>query len=41
MEDLSETLGVLAAWDGDGTTDYGLVYHDPRLPALGLRKRLA
>src|SRR5262245_12350008 len=37
VEDLSETLGVLAAWDGDGTTDYGLVYRDPRLPALGLR----
>jgi tRNA-modifying protein YgfZ len=37
VEDLSETLGVLAAWDGDGTTDCGLVYRDPRLPALGLR----
>jgi len=37
VEDLSEILGVLAAWDGDGTTDYGLVYRDPRLPALGLR----
>jgi folate-binding protein YgfZ len=37
VEDLSETLGVLAAWDGEGTTDYGLVYRDPRLPALGLR----
>jgi folate-binding protein YgfZ len=37
IEDLSETLGVLAAWDGDGTTDCGLVYRDPRLPALGLR----
>ena len=30
-------LGVLAAWDGDGTTEYGLVYRDPRLPALGVR----
>jgi tRNA-modifying protein YgfZ len=37
VEDLSETLGVLAAWDGEGTTEYGLVYADPRLPALGLR----
>ena len=32
-----ETFSVLAAWDGDGTTEYGLVYRDPRLPALGLR----
>jgi folate-binding protein YgfZ len=37
VEDLSETLGVLAAWDGDGTTECGLIYRDPRLPALGLR----
>jgi folate-binding protein YgfZ len=37
VEDLSEALGVLAVWDGEGMTDYGLVYHDPRLPALGLR----
>jgi tRNA-modifying protein YgfZ len=37
IEDLSQTLGVLAAWDGDGTTKYGLCYADPRLPALGLR----
>jgi folate-binding protein YgfZ len=36
-EDLSEVLGVLAAWGGAGDTDYGLVYADPRLPALGLR----
>jgi folate-binding protein YgfZ len=36
-EDLSETLGVLAAWDGEGDSEYGLVYRDPRLPALGLR----
>ena len=40
VEDLSAMLGVLAAWDGDGTTDYGLVYRDPRLPALGLRAML-
>jgi folate-binding protein YgfZ len=36
-EDLSATLGVLAAWPGEGTTRYGLSYADPRLPALGLR----
>src|SRR5215471_310266 len=40
VEDLSETLGVLAAWDGTGTTEHGLVYADPRLPALGLRVML-
>src|SRR5215212_9653103 len=40
VEDLSETLGVLAAWDGDGATECGLVYRDPRLPALGLRVML-
>jgi folate-binding protein YgfZ len=40
IEDLSETLGVLAAWDGSGTTDQGLVYPDPRLPALGCRVML-
>jgi tRNA-modifying protein YgfZ len=37
VEDLSETLGVLAIWDGDCATEYGLCYADPRLPALGLR----
>jgi tRNA-modifying protein YgfZ len=37
VEDLSEILGVLAAWDGSGTTAIGLAYADPRLPALGLR----
>jgi folate-binding protein YgfZ len=36
-EDLSEVLGVLAVWDGSGDTDYGLVFADPRLPALGQR----
>ena len=36
-EDLSESLGVLAAWDGNGQTECGLVYGDPRLPALGQR----
>jgi tRNA-modifying protein YgfZ len=37
VEDLSETLGVLAIWGGAATTEYGLCYADPRLPDLGLR----
>jgi folate-binding protein YgfZ len=37
VEDLSETLGVLAAWDGAGSTKCGLCYADPRLAALGMR----
>ena len=37
VEDLSETLGVLAIWGGHAATEYGLCYPDPRLPALGLR----
>jgi tRNA-modifying protein YgfZ len=37
VEDLSEILGIAAAWNGDGTTTLGLCYADPRLPALGLR----
>ena len=37
VEDLSETLGVLAVWEGSGSTEYGLCYADPRLAALGLR----
>src|SRR5450755_4177704 len=40
VEDLSVGLGVLAIWDGDGTTEYGLCYRDPRLPALGVRVML-
>jgi folate-binding protein YgfZ len=40
VEDLSATLGVLAAWDGSGTTEYGLCYADPRLSALGMRVML-
>jgi folate-binding protein YgfZ len=39
-EDLSEVLGVMAIWDGQGTTKYGLVYPDPRLPSLGQRAML-
>jgi tRNA-modifying protein YgfZ len=37
IEDLSEALGVLAAWDGSAAGALGLAYADPRLPALGLR----
>jgi tRNA-modifying protein YgfZ len=40
VENLSDSLAVLAVWDGEGTTEYGLVYPDPRLPALGLRVML-
>ena len=46
IEDLTEILGVIAAWDGQGTTKdcttkQGLCYADPRLPALGLRIMIA
>ena len=37
VEDLSETLGVLAIWGGAADTEYGLCYGDPRLPELGTR----
>jgi folate-binding protein YgfZ len=37
IEDLSEVLGVMAAWEGDAVTEYGLCYRDPRLPELGRR----
>jgi folate-binding protein YgfZ len=37
VEDLSETLGVVAIWDGGAATEYGLCYRDPRLAPLGLR----
>jgi folate-binding protein YgfZ len=40
IEDLSATLGVLALWDGAGDSEYGLVYPDPRLKALGARMML-
>jgi folate-binding protein YgfZ len=36
-EDLSEALGVMAVWDGQGESGYGLCFGDPRLPALGMR----
>jgi hypothetical protein len=37
IEDLSEKLAVLAIWDGDGKTEFGLCFADPRLAALGSR----
>jgi folate-binding protein YgfZ len=38
LEDLSDRLGVMAVWDGEPTaSEYGLLYPDPRLPALGSR----
>ena len=37
VEDLSNALGVMAVWDGQASSDYGLCYADPRLPALGTR----
>jgi tRNA-modifying protein YgfZ len=37
VEDLSEVLGVMAVWEGEAATEYGLCYRDPRLPALGHR----
>jgi len=43
-EDLSDVLGVFAAWNGGSAQDLGeaigLHYKDPRLPALGLRVML-
>jgi folate-binding protein YgfZ len=41
VEDLTEILGVIAAWDGTGMTKQGLCYADPRLPALGIRVMIA
>src|SRR5260370_5841757 len=37
VEDLSETLGVLAVFDGSAVTDYGLCYRDPPLASFGVR----
>jgi hypothetical protein len=37
VDDVSQSLGVLAIWDGAGSTKLALVYADPRLPALGQR----
>src|SRR5215475_15847786 len=40
IEDLSEVLGVMATWEGEAITEYGLCYCDPRLPVLGWRVML-
>jgi folate-binding protein YgfZ len=37
VQDLSPERGVLAIWNGAGRAGYGLLYPDPRLPAMGLR----
>jgi folate-binding protein YgfZ len=38
IDDLSERVGVIAIWEGNGgTSDAALLYPDPRLPALGRR----
>ncbi|MBR0795629.1 folate-binding protein YgfZ [Bradyrhizobium jicamae] len=37
VENLSDSLGVLAAWDGDATMTVDLAYADPRNAALGWR----
>jgi folate-binding protein YgfZ len=41
VEDLSETLGVMALWNGTGPGEFGKCYADPRLPALGKRCMIA
>jgi len=42
VEDLSETLAVIAGWDSDPpASEAGLVSPDPRLPALGWRAIVA
>jgi len=40
VEDLSAALGVMAVWEGEAMSDYGLSYTDPRLSALGTRTML-
>ena len=37
VENLSDSLGVLAAWDGDAALKPDLAFADPRSPELGLR----
>ncbi|MGL5137857.1 MAG: YgfZ/GcvT domain-containing protein [Beijerinckiaceae bacterium] len=37
IEDLSETLGVVALWGGPAVADLGLAFVDPRLAAMGQR----
>lgn len=41
VEDISETLGVMAVWGGTPKGRFGLCYPDPRLAALGWRAMLA
>jgi tRNA-modifying protein YgfZ len=40
IEDLSEILTVLAAWNGKAVAASGLSYPDPRLPEFGIRVML-
>jgi tRNA-modifying protein YgfZ len=37
VENLSESLGVIAAWDGEAAAQPDLAFADPRQPSLGLR----
>jgi folate-binding protein YgfZ len=37
IENLSDSLGVLAAWDGEASLKPDLAFADPRHPSLGLR----
>ena len=37
VEDLSNTLGILAVWGGDAASEYGPSFPDPRLAGLGFR----
>jgi tRNA-modifying protein YgfZ len=37
IEDVSDQIGVLAAWDGSGKVRDGVAFDDPRWPTLGLR----
>jgi folate-binding protein YgfZ len=40
VENLSQALSVMAFWHGQGVSDYGPSYADPRLAALGWRVML-
>jgi folate-binding protein YgfZ len=37
IEDRSDTVGIVAIWDGAAPARWGVCYPDPRLPELGLR----
>ena len=37
VENLSDSLGVIAAWDGEAAVQPDLTFADPRQPSLGLR----